>query len=203
MPIEFDENNIPPALPDSVKAAASFLGGELLEFIKATKLGGTINLNSIHPRNFKPGTTKRSGYMLARKGKPRKPAPKTGLNRVLVDRTDAVLQAQLDADPIKFIQSEFSRSLLAEVMINRVLYSHETVDPSALTASNKRMVELADALKTLPKQNEGARGKNQKSSAELIEDAMDSYDPTANDTLRKSVESKALDRAAGSFDEDE
>ena len=202
--IEFDEDNIPPPQPDLIKPSSQFSGKELKELLDSSpEAGDTRDWRESNPRHFQPGRLKRSKNVLGKRGRPPREKEKSAVERVLVVREDPDMMALLESDPIKFIQSEFSRALIAEALINRELYAHDQVDPMALTASNKRMVELADAMKTLPKQNEGARGKNQKSAAELIEDAMSAHDTTTIDSLTNGVESKALERAAGAFDEDE
>lgn len=128
--------------------------------------------------------------------------PPSNAKRPKVDRDDPRMALELSADPIRFIQNEFQRALVAETLINRELYADEHIDAMAVSASNRRLIELADALKALPKQNNGAKNRNQKSAAELIEDAAGTYDPSRNQSVRDQAEAGMMTRASEGFEEE-
>lgn len=122
--------------------------------------------------------------------------PKSQLNPV--DRVDIALVQELEADPVKFIQSQLSAMLVAERTINATLYSDEHIDPSALSSSNKRFIDLAEAYKALPKQNDtGAKG-GQRSVSELMQEAI-AEGSDAEGGIADEVEQQSLTRNVDAF----
>ena len=95
-------------------------------------------------------------------------------DRLTVDRYDAAALAEIEANPTEFLRKRYQIMLSKEQQIIDSLYNQDPPDDKALTAALKRITDIGDSLKALPKQsNETAA--NQKSLAEIIQDAIDRY----------------------------
>ncbi len=119
-----------------------------------------------------------------------------------VDRMDAELEAAVLSDPMGVIQKQFARMMVSEIIINDDLYTHEHVDSGALTASNKRLVDLGEALKALPKQQPLVATGAQRSAAEVIQQAHDRRKSleAPEDTSMK-LDKTMINRASTAFGE--
>lgn len=94
--------------------------------------------------------------------------PKTAKDRTTVDRADLFLQGEVAADPVKALRDRLTKMLVMEMKINDELYEQEVLDQGALSASNRRLIELGQALKALPSQTAGENKGTQRSAAEII-----------------------------------
>lgn len=104
--------------------------------------------------------------------------PKTAKDRTQVDRADLFLQGEVQSDPVKALRDRLTKMLVMEMKINDELYAQEVLDQGALSASNKRLIELGQALKALPSQSAGENKGTQRSSAEIIAtEAAKPHDP--------------------------
>lgn len=98
--------------------------------------------------------------------------PKTAKERTQVDRADIFMEAEVNADPVQTVRARLTKMWIMECKVNDDLYLAEVIDNSALSASNKRLLELSQGLKALPSQTTGENKGTQRSTAELIEDAI-------------------------------
>jgi hypothetical protein len=128
-------------------------------------------------------------------------APKSAQERTNIERADIYLEAEVQADPVKALRDQMTRMLVCETRINSELYSSESIDHSALSASNKRIIELGQALKALPSQSAGENKGGQRSTAELIVDHFNrAIDEPAMQEVTE-VKQTMLARAADAFGE--
>lgn len=149
-----------------------------------------------HNEAFKESAKK--GQEAMRQGKPREKKPAE--EQMLVDREDPDILADVLNDPVKFLQQELARMIVAESLINRRLYSLEEPGDSALTASVKRLVDLGGAVKGLPNQHANGGKGSQKSLSESVEEALKDKagrEAVAKDTT--ALAGKMLERADSSF----
>lgn len=129
---------------------------------------------------------------------PTKPKKKLLMAKNPKNPEELDLLRRITADPIAVLQEELARALTSEININRTLYSEGSVDSRAISDSNKRMMDLADALKALPKQHDVTATLSQKSSAELLHDALKSR-KSAPKKYDDDLEQRMLARANDGF----
>lgn len=133
---------------------------------------------------------------------PRKTAPKVptpAKDRVITPRLDEDLLEEISADPNAHAHRQLLRMIAKEQRINEDLYDTDPPDDKAISGSNKRLMDLYDNLKALPKQsNETAQ--NQKSLAELIADALVASPEWGGMTAEEAVfDQMQMDRANTAF----
>lgn len=127
--------------------------------------------------------------------------PRTPAERTNIDRADIFLEAQVQSDPVKALRDRLTKMLVMEQRINDELYASDPIDHSGLTASNRRLIELGQALKALPSQAAGENKGGQRSTAEIIADQLaKGADPTTTKEAEELHESMAS-RAAVAFGE--
>lgn len=190
-PPPMDINEIPEIKPGITLSGVNDITKEDLKQIRSTdfKFGDR--------RDFKAKLSQEEADERAARPK----VPRMAKSRITIDRVDASVISALEHNTVEYIKQELIRALACEISINRELYSDEVIDSNQLSNSNKRMIELSDSLKSLPKQHEGGKHKDQKSAAEVIEDTLKDGAVTS-DEASKALEAEMLAKAADSFEED-
>lgn len=127
--------------------------------------------------------------------------PQSAADKCQVQRRDIFKEAEVLSDPVAAVRNRMIQMLVMEQSINDELYQAKVIDHNALSASNKRLVELGQALKALPSQSAGENKGSQRSVAELIQDAVASS--PALSVSGASVGDDMLKRASSAFGDGE
>lgn len=129
----------------------------------------------------------------------RRTAKQSVRERLSVDRENPEMEKDINADPTTFMRLQLTRMLAKEVSINDVLYKTQPPNDKAISESNKRIMDLGNALKALPKQSDvDAKGAS-RCSAELIMDAFESNEEA--DGTATVLSEQMMERADESFGE--
>jgi predicted transcriptional regulator len=95
-------------------------------------------------------------------------------DKLTTDRLDPEMLADIELNPTEFLRKRYQTMLAKEQQIIDNLYTQDPIDDKALTAALKRITDIGDSLKALPKQSTETAA-NQKSLAEIIQDAIDRH----------------------------
>lgn len=120
-----------------------------------------------------PFPGRKSSYRPRGKGMTSKRAPKDQKpeDKLTKDRLDLDMLAKIALNPTEFLRQRYQQMLAKEQEIIDKLYSEDPIDDKALTAALKRITDIGDSLKALPKQSTETAA-NQKSLAEVIADCL-------------------------------
>lgn len=128
--------------------------------------------------------------------------PKDPQDRLTTDRLDPDMLADIELNPTEFLRKRYQTMLAKEQKIIDHLYTEDPVDDKALTAALKRITDIGDSLKALPKQS-NETGANQKSLAEVIQDNLKEHPDwgAALDDDEVALNAAQLERADAAFGE--
>jgi len=126
-----------------------------------------------------------------------------GKDSIIEDRDNPELETIIEADPTDFMRKRLTKMMVRELAINDTLYSMTPPDHRAITESNKRLMEIGDSLKALPKQTAGNAGATL-SLAEAIQSALEIRD-VANENQAKAdrLNEAMMDRSEQHFGSDQ
>lgn len=116
------------------------------------------------------------------------------------DRDNPEMEEIIAADPTEFMRKRLTKMMVRELAINDTLYSMTPPDHKAISDSNKRVMDLGDALKALPNQSSGSNVGSQLSLSEAIQQAIARrVDAPVVEPINHPIKTAMMDRAESSF----
>lgn len=166
-----------------------------------SKIDGETDLKFEDPKLSRPASIA-AGTRNLEEARKRRQLGK-GKEALVEDRDNPELEDIIAADPTDFMRKRLTKMMVRELAINDTLYSMTPPDHRAITESNKRLMDIGEALKALPNQTAGNGGSI--SLAEAIQAAIEARGSAATEKahVASQLETAMLERSEEHFGEAE